>query len=185
MENKNQHVCPWWFAYTFDNPLRKLMTPPEKVLEPYLKDGMTFVDFGAGMGFFSIRGAKIVGETGKVISVDVQQKMLDILMKRAKKSKVDNIISPHLCQCDNINLNIQADFALAMWMMHETPDFVEFARQVKSVLKPGSYFLVVEPTHHVRNTTIEEEAAAVKKAGFEFCQYKDIGFLSKGFLCKN
>lgn len=182
MHNDRQHVCPWWFAYTFDNPLRNLMTPPEKVLNPYLKEGMTFVDLGPGMGFFSIRGAKIVGKGGKVISVDVQQKMLEILMKRAKKAGVDDIIEPHLALPDNINLDIQADFALAMWMMHETLDFVEFARQVKSVLKPASYFLVVEPTHHVRNTTIEEEAKAATEAGFKFCGYKDIGFLSKGFL---
>lgn len=184
MHHNAQHVCPWWLAYTFDNPLRKFMTPPEKVLNPYLKDGMTFVDLGPGMGFFSIRGAKIVGKNGKVIAVDIQQKMLDVLMKRAKKSAVDDIISPHLAQPDNINLNEQADFALAMWMMHETPDFIEFAKQVKAVLKPGSYFLVVEPTHHVPQKTIEEEVEAAKQAGFEFFGYKKIGFLSNGFLLR-
>lgn len=182
--SNHQRVCPWWMAYTFDNPLRRFITPPEIVLNPYLKEGMTFVDFGPGMGFFSIRGAKIVGKTGKVISVDIQSKMLEILMKRANKAGLVGIVEPHLAQPDNINLNVQADFALAMWMMHETPDFIEFAKQVKAVLKPGSYFLVVEPTHHVPQKTIEEEVEAAKLAGFEFFGYKKIGFLSKGFLLR-
>lgn len=181
---KHQRVCPWWMAYTFQTPLRRFQTPPEKVLTPYLKEGMTFVDLGAGMGFFSTRAAKIVGKSGKVISVDIQTKMLETLMKNARHEGVDEIIETHLAQPDNINLNAQADFALAMWMMHETPDFVEFAKQVKSILKAGSYFLVVEPTHHVPAKTIEEEVESAKQAGFEFLGYKDIGFLSKGFLLK-
>lgn len=183
-EHHNQRVCPWWFAYTFQTPLRRFQTPPEKVLNPYLKEGMTFIDLGAGMGYFSTRAAKIVGKNGKVVSVDIQQKMLDILIKNAKKAGVNDIIEPHLSNSDNINLNIEADFALAMWMMHETPDFVEFAKQVKAVLKPGSYFLVVEPTHHVPKKVIEKEIEATNQAGFEFLGYKKIGFLSKGFLLR-
>lgn len=184
MSNHQHRVCPWWLAYIFQTPLRRFQTPPEKVLKPYLKEGMTFVDLGAGMGFFSIRGAKIVGKSGKVIAVDIQQQMLDTLMKNAKKGGVEEIIEPHLSQPDNINLNIKSDFALAMWMMHETPNFVEFVKQVKAVLKEGSYFLVVEPTHHVSSETIEREVEAAKQVGFEFLGYKKIGFLSKGFLLR-
>lgn len=178
----NNRVCPWWMAYTFETPFRKLQTPPEKVLTPYLKEGMTFVDLGCGMGYFSIKGAKIVGKSGKVYSVDIQQKMLEILSAKAKKLKLDDIISPHLAQPDNINLGTKADFALAMWMAHETPDFHDFFNQVKNILKDGGNFLVVEPTNHVNQETIEKEIEAAKQAGFEFCGYKKIGFLSKGFL---
>lgn len=184
LNNNNSHVCPWWIAYTFDHPLRCFFTPPKKVLNPYLSEGMTFVDFGCGMGFFSIRGAKIVGNSGKVISVDIQPKMLEVLEKRAKKAGINDIIQTHLSQHDNINLNINADFALAMWMVHETTNFNEFFRQAKSVLKEESNFLVVEPTHHVSANTIEKEIEAAKQADFEFCGFKDIGLLSKGFLLR-
>lgn len=184
MSENHSHVCPWWLAYTFETPLRKFQTPPERVLKPYLKEGMTFVDLGCGMGFFSINGAKIVGSTGKVISVDIQQKMLDVLMKNAKNAKVENIIEPHLAQPDNINLETNADFALAMWMVHETPDFFEFFKQVKAVLKQGSSLLVVEPSIHVSAKIIEKEIEEACQAGFEFGGYVKIGFLSKGFILK-
>ena len=35
-----EHVCPWWLAYTFDNPLRRLVHNPEKMLGKYIKEGV-------------------------------------------------------------------------------------------------------------------------------------------------
>ena len=71
------HVCPWWLCYSFDNPLRRLIHNPQRILSPYIKQGMTVLDAGCGMGYFSIGMAKMVGDSGKVIAVDLQQKMLD------------------------------------------------------------------------------------------------------------
>ncbi|MBU4143260.1 hypothetical protein KJ590_04695, partial [Patescibacteria group bacterium] len=47
-------VCPWWLCYSFDNPLRRLFHDPERLLGPYVKTGMTAVDIGCGMGYFTI-----------------------------------------------------------------------------------------------------------------------------------
>ncbi len=181
----NKRVCPIWMVHTFDIPLRKLFTPDEKVLKPYLKEGMTFLDLGCGSGRFSIRGAKLVAKSGKVIALDIQQGMLDIVEKKIKDEGLENIIKLHLAEQENLNLNIQADFALAMWMVHETPDFEDFFKQVKDNLKHGAKFLVVEPTHHVSIKTIEKEVTAAQKVGFNFCGYEKIGLLSKGFILKN
>ena len=54
-------VCPWWFAYTFDNPLRRLLHNPRKILGPYVKEGDTAVDIGCGMGPFTVELARLVG----------------------------------------------------------------------------------------------------------------------------
>ena len=48
------HICPWWLAYTFDNPFRHFFHNPEKMLGSYVAKGMTVLDVGCGMGFFSI-----------------------------------------------------------------------------------------------------------------------------------
>ena len=45
-------VCTWWIAYTFDNPLRRLIHKPQKVLGNFVKEGMTVMDLGCGMGHF-------------------------------------------------------------------------------------------------------------------------------------
>jgi 2-polyprenyl-3-methyl-5-hydroxy-6-metoxy-1,4-benzoquinol methylase len=95
--SKNGHVCPWWLAYTFDNPLRKLFHKPRIMLAPYVKEGMHVMDVGCGMGFFSIGMAKLVGDNGKVFSVDLQSKMLEITEKRARRAGVDRRIFIHRC----------------------------------------------------------------------------------------
>ena len=38
------HVCPWWLAYTFDNPVRKLFHQPSKIFGSYIEKGMKVVD---------------------------------------------------------------------------------------------------------------------------------------------
>jgi ubiquinone/menaquinone biosynthesis C-methylase UbiE len=91
----NEHLCPWWLGYTFDNRLRRLFHNPQKILGTYIQPGATVADIGCGMGFFSIGMARIVGENGKVIAADLQKKMLDILMKRAARAGVANRITPH------------------------------------------------------------------------------------------
>jgi 2-polyprenyl-3-methyl-5-hydroxy-6-metoxy-1,4-benzoquinol methylase len=66
------HVCPWWFAYTFDNPLRRLIHPPVRIFEGLVQEGQTAVDIGCGMGYFTLGLARMVGQNGQVIAVDLQ-----------------------------------------------------------------------------------------------------------------
>ena len=54
------------------------------------------MDLGCGMGYFSIGMARLVGGKGKVIAVDLQQKMLDTMVKRASRSGVADRISPQV-----------------------------------------------------------------------------------------
>ena len=56
------HVCPWWLAYTFDNPLRRLIHKPEKIFDGLVQPGMTVMDVGCGMGYVTLGLAEIVGE---------------------------------------------------------------------------------------------------------------------------
>ena len=86
--SNKERVCPWWLAWTFDNPLRPLIHKPEAIVGPYMQEGMTVADIGCGMGYFSIAMAKSVGERGMVIAVDLQQKMLDLMQTRAGRAGV-------------------------------------------------------------------------------------------------
>ena len=40
------HVCPWWGGYFIDNPLRRLLHNPDKIVGPYVMPGMTVMDVG-------------------------------------------------------------------------------------------------------------------------------------------
>ena len=109
---ENNRVCPWWMAYTFDNPIRKFFHQPRKMLDAFVKEGMTVMDVGCGMGFFSIGMAKMVGDSGKVIAVDLQQKMLDIMLKRARRAGVAERIFPHRCEPDRLAVSEKVDLSV-------------------------------------------------------------------------
>ena len=81
-------ICPWWMGYLMDNPLRRRLEPLDGALEPYVRSGMTALDIGCGFGYYSIALAHLVGEDGTVVAVDVQAKMLEKAMARARKAAV-------------------------------------------------------------------------------------------------
>jgi len=110
---RDNHICPWWVAYTFDNPLRRLLHDPYAILRPYLREGMTAIDLGCGMGYFSRAMAKMVGDAGMVISLDLQKEMLDITHMRAEKDGIASRIRFVLAKEDDIGFNGHVDFALA------------------------------------------------------------------------
>lgn len=170
------HVCPWWLAYSFDNPIRKLFHKPRQILEPYVREGMTVMDIGCGMGFFSIGMADLVGETGSVIAVDLQPKMLEITARRAKKRGFENRITTHRCQPDEIGIKDAVDFILVFWMAHEVPDKKAFFRQLEAVLLPAGKLLMAEPKMHVSNTYFQKMVEKAKVLGLKSADQPPIRF---------
>ncbi len=178
------HVCPWWLAYTFDHRLRRVFHKPERILAPYVKAGMTAVDLGCGMGYFSIPMARMVGESGRVVSVDVQQRMLDVLMRRARKAGVEGRITPRLCEPERLCVDQPADFALAFFMVHETPDPARFIEQVRDALKPDAQFLYVEPKWHVARSDFQRQVEHAVKIGFAVIERPQISISYAALLAR-
>ncbi len=163
----NKHrVCPWWLAYFFDNQLRRLMHPPARLLGPYVKEGMTALDLGCGFGHYSLGMARLTGKTGKVVAVDVQQKMLDKTMSRARKAGLADIVEPVLCDGRGIGLPLTLDFALASNSLHEAPDPAGLLGELFTMLSPGALFLLIEPCVHLKQEEFETEVAMARTAGF-------------------
>jgi len=162
----DRELCPWWFAYTFDNPVRRLLHKPDKVLGSYVKEGMTVVDIGCGMGHFSIGMAKLVGANGRVISVDLQQKMLDRVGKRARHASIGDRISLRLCQRGDIGVTERVDFVLTFWMAHEVPDAEAMFGQIRSILKDGGKWLLAEPRLHTSLDRFEGMVSTAINCGF-------------------
>ena len=104
------HVCPWWGGYFIDNRLRRLLHKPEKILAAHLQPGMTAMDFGCGMGFFAIPMARLVGSRGRVVAVDLQQKMLNVLRRRAAAAGVAEQIRTHRCEPESVGVDQTVDF---------------------------------------------------------------------------
>ena len=169
-------------AWTFDNPLRKLFQDPERILGSFVREGMTVADIGCGMGYFSVAMAKMIGPGGRVLSVDLQEKMLEHLKKRAARARIQDRITTILAEPDDIKITGQVDFVLAFWMVHEVKDIPRFLGQVAVVLKPGGKVLYVEPRMHVTQKRFEEILGYAKDAGFALHDGQKIGMSRSAVL---
>ncbi|MGD9007352.1 MAG: methyltransferase domain-containing protein [Desulfobacteraceae bacterium] len=176
------HVCPWWLAYTFDNPLRRLLHNPRRILGKYVRPGMTVLDAGCGMGHFSLGMARLVGPKGNVISADLQRQMLAIVDKRAARSGLDGIIRTRLCTSSRINVRDSLDFALAFWMVHETPEPKYFLQQIRSPLKSDGMLLIAEPRFHVGLDEFEQELSMAEDVGFRVAERPPIAMSHTALL---
>jgi ubiquinone/menaquinone biosynthesis C-methylase UbiE len=160
-------VCPYQMAFMLDNWMRRLFQNPVKLLADYIREGNTVVDLGCGPGFFTIDMAEMVGSTGHVIAVDLQPGMLDRVRKKAFRKGVADRIAYHQCRADHIGLECTADFMLAFYMVHETPDPRRFFEETRSMLRAGGRLLVVEPKMHVSQASFESMVAGAARAGLE------------------
>lgn len=60
-----EHRCPAWAGYFLASRLRILLQNPYKILAPYVKPGMTVLDFGSAMGFSACRWRRSSGLAAK------------------------------------------------------------------------------------------------------------------------
>ncbi len=162
-------VCPWWLGYLLASPMRRWLQDPRAILSPYVSSGMTVIEPGPGMGFFTLELARLVGPTGRVIAIDVQPKMLAALERRARKAGLAARIETRQVTEERLGLEDLrgvADFALAFAMVHEVPDATALFRDLALALKPGARLLLAEPMGHVSEDAFNQTVAVAKNEGF-------------------
>jgi ubiquinone/menaquinone biosynthesis C-methylase UbiE len=155
------------------SPLRKLQQNPQKILSPFISEGMNILEIGPAMGFFSIPMAKMTGNKGRVYCIDIQDNMLKKLYQRARKAGVDHIIETRLATADSMNINNlinTIDFTLLAYVVHEVPDQNKLFSCISEVMKKNSNLLFIEPKGHVNTIEWEKSIAIAINQGFQISQ---------------
>lgn len=178
---KAGRVCPYQAAFLLDNWIRHLLQPPPKILAPFIAPDDTAIDLGCGPGFFTLPMARLVGSKGRVLAVDRQSRMLARVSRKAKRQGLADRIVCHQCPPERVGLSLKADFILAWYMMHETPDPANLLKELRTLLKDDGRLLVVEPKMHVSRAkfaALEEDA---RTAGWVY-RAPFGGMMSRGVL---
>ncbi len=165
-----ERVCPWWLGYWLVSPLRKFLNDPDKMFKPYIREGMNVLDIGSGMGYFSLPLARMTGETGKVVCVDLQEKMLSGLSRRALKAGLLGRIQPRQCTASSLNihdLDGTFDFVLLFAVAHEVPDKDRLLTEIYAAMKKGAKLYFSEPKGHVSDKDFEDFLGLASTKGFK------------------
>jgi ubiquinone/menaquinone biosynthesis C-methylase UbiE len=109
-----------------------------------VRPGQTVCDMGCGNGFYTLPLAKLVGDDGRVIAVDIQREMLGLLKDRAAADKIDNIdyllgtvVDPKL-EPNSVDLMLMVD------VYHEFSHPEQMLKAIRVSLKPGGRVALVE-----------------------------------------
>ncbi|MFQ3593171.1 MAG: class I SAM-dependent methyltransferase [Gemmataceae bacterium] len=145
MDREIAWVMSYHGAAWLERPERVKEERTDKLLKLLpIKPGMTVVDMGAGSGYHSFPIAKKVGSKGKVIAVDIQKEMLDIINRRKKALEVTNIetvlgkVDDPQLQADSVDLILMVD------VYHEFSHPYEMTKKMVEALKPGGILAFVE-----------------------------------------
>jgi ubiquinone/menaquinone biosynthesis C-methylase UbiE len=166
-------VCPWWLGYFLLGPLRRLGQDPVKIVQPHVTSGMTVLEPGPGMGFFTLELARLVGPHGRVIAVDIQPRMLAALRRRAKRAGLLERIETRQATSAGLGIGDLAGkigFVLAFAVVHELPSIQDFFTEVARALAPSGRLLLAEPRGHVSRGEFEKTLEAAAAAGLRALQ---------------
>ena len=181
MSNRKNRVCPVERAGSLDTKLRRWTQNPRRLLGEYLEEGMTVLDMGCGPGFFSVEMAGMVGKTGHVIAVDLQEGMLRKVRDKIQGTELEERITLHLCEEDRIGISEPVDFVLMFYVVHEVPDQGNLFREIEGILKPGGQTFIVEPPFHVSKKGFENMIRIATETGFAVVKRTKI-FLNRAVL---
>lgn len=83
---------PEFMANLIDNPLRRLIQPPQQMpLRHHIEPGMHVLEVGPGNGRYTMETARRVGKNGRVIVIDIQPQMIERVIQRARSEGLHNI----------------------------------------------------------------------------------------------
>ncbi len=145
MGREISHVMGHQGADWLERPERVKEERPDLLITALkLKPGDTVADIGVGTGYIAWRMAQIVGEKGTVYGVDIQQEMLDLLVKNMVQRGLHNVKGALGTITDPKLPAASIDLAIMVDVYHEFDHPHEMLAGISRALKPGGRVVFVE-----------------------------------------
>jgi ubiquinone/menaquinone biosynthesis C-methylase UbiE len=130
---------------------------PELFHAMAVRPGAVVADVGAGGGFLTVRLARVVGQEGRVIAVEVNARTLDRLRDRVLRESLMNV---EFIKGDEDNPHLppsSIDAAVIVNAYHEMRDYHAMLHHLRIALKPDGRLVIVEPLSEKRRNGSREE----------------------------
>jgi ubiquinone/menaquinone biosynthesis C-methylase UbiE len=143
-----RHLGQFRFKLSLDRNASKMLS------EVGIGAGHSVLDFGCGSGTYSIPAARLVGENGRIYSLDVSRGALDKLSRKAEKEGLDNIVT--VLSSGNVEIPIDDEtqnHVLLIDVLQEISDKEPLFKEIYRILKPDG-LMTIYPMHVESNEVI-------------------------------
>ena len=156
---------PEFMANLIDHPLRRRLQPPyETAVRHGLEPGMTVLEVGPGSGTYTLGAAQRVGPEGKLVTVDIEPKMITRVLRRVQREGVENVEARVADVYDLPYDNGTFDVVYMIAVIGEIPDPVRAMKEFSRVLLPSGKLvfseLLADPDYPLAGTLIRIAGAA-------------------------
>jgi SAM-dependent methyltransferase len=157
--------CPASFSWMVNNPIRRLYMKP--ILERVgIRPGERVLELGPGPGAFTVDAARMLGESGRLIAVDIQPEMIARLERRAREAGLANI-ETHVADAHHLPLeDASVDRAFLVTVLPEILDRARALAELRRVLKSGGTLSITEEFLDPDYLFAGETIRLVESAGF-------------------
>ena len=160
----------------FETPGRDQRLHIDRVMDVLgIAPGKTVADIGAGSGWFTVRAAKRVGNTGRVYAVDINPAAIKYIDERIQKDQLNNV-KTIVGKPDNPELPPNSvDAVLLLKTYHEVAEPVTLLRNLRAALRPGARVGIIDrdgngEDHGVHKEIVLREAG---EAGYRLLEEHD------------
>ena len=161
--------CPVWLRWMveLDNPFTKTNRADFIIAHLGVEPGMSVLDAGCGPGRLTLKLAQVVGASGRVTALDIQQGMLDRVRGKADAAGVKNIDYLQAGLGEG-KLSVETyDRAVLVTVLGEIPAQEAALRELFAALKPGGLLSVTEVIFDPHFQTRATVTRLARAAGFE------------------
>jgi SAM-dependent methyltransferase len=150
----------------------------------------TIADIGAGTGYFTWRLAAATGSTGKVIAVDIQQRMLDLAREAVREHGLVNVDYVLGRDTDPRLPPASLDMAFIAHSYHEFVQPEKIMEAIRRALKPDGRLVIVEyakesrlaPASRLHTMSFDEIREEIEPIGFDLDRILDFLPLQHGLV---
>ncbi|MBI1320551.1 MAG: methyltransferase domain-containing protein [Candidatus Hydrogenedens sp.] len=177
------HVMSYLGADWLERPTRDEEQQPDNVIAVMdLKPGDVVVDLGVGTGYFARRMAPKVAPEGKVLGVDIQQEMLDLLEQYCEDAGIENVVPILGTETDPKLPEGGVDWVLLVDVYHEFQQPKPMLEAIRKALKPDGrvalleYRLQGDTAKHIKEDhrmSVPQVLAEWNPAGFELVDLQE------------
>lgn len=156
---------PEFLANLIDNPLRRKIQPPNEMpIRHGIEPGMTVLEVGPGNGRYTLEIARRVGDKGKVVTVDIEPKMIERVTQRALTEKITNL-EAKVANVYGLPFDDGAFDAICMIaVISEIPEPEKAMREFYRVLSPSGTLafseVLLDPDYPLAQTLVRQAGKA-------------------------